>query len=136
MKPSSDSEELVEECYKEKTKEIHYVRAKKHGELDVSGIDFIVGLNGHGSEIELQVKTSNTGQTLGIVIPALIAELEEVIPEDMFRVVREHHRKYPSIKHMLFVARTGNRKTKEKVLEEIWFETANNLLPQCMKMVV
>ena len=128
MKPNS--EDLVEKCYALRTEAVHFVRAPKNGKLDSSGIDFIVGWNGHGPEINLQIKTSNNGRTMGIIIPMPINQLEQILSGRMLIIAMEHHRKYPLVEHLLFVAHPNDQRTEEEILKEIWVETTQKLLPQ------
>ena len=125
-----DAEELVEKCYEQRKNKVRYIHAERYGPLDSAGIDFIVTFpinhSANSFTIELQIKSSDTGDTIGIVLSLpqqLPQELSGKRANRMRRLIRYHQSKHPEVNCMLFVARVGKRKKEEDVIAEMWRET-------------
>lgn len=122
-----DSESLVEHCWKHRNGRIHFTHNPKNGHGDSHGEDFSgVSLGGYSYCEAIQVKTSDNGNTLGIVLPLhepLPPKISGKISGWMRSVIEAHSRKHPHVRCMLFVAKPGRHATKEQILRDIWTET-------------
>lgn len=122
-----DSEVLVETSWKRRGGRISFTHNPKNGHGDKQGEDFAgVTLQGYTFCEAFQIKTSDNGNTLGIVLP-----LHKPLPPDisgkisgwMRAEIEEHLRKHPHVRCMLFVAKPGRHATEEQVIRDIWTET-------------
>ena len=119
----ADAEDLVEYCYR--AHKLPYHHSEQHTPDDRDGIDFIV-FSPNPGRFELQVKRSDNGETLGLLLP-----LEEPVPpmmadrlsSKMLEKVRRHARLHPNIRLMLFVAAPTGHRTSQEIIREIWRAT-------------
>ncbi len=118
-----DSEVFVEKCYYQHR--LNFSHSYKHTYLDRIGVDFKVFNEMSNEVFDLQVKTSDTGMTIGMVLPILkpLPEGLTVISKGMLEKAALHFRRHQNVPYIIFVARVGARKTEEMVIDEIWRET-------------
>lgn len=122
------AEELVETCWILHP-QISFKHSHKNGAEDSKGIDFLnVTLPSYSFVLNIQVKTSDNGNTIGLVFPLSRENRKETrskVSERMWKQIHKHNRLHPFVCCVLFVAKTGHRKSKSDVFEEIWKETKN-----------
>jgi len=122
---------------------VKFEHAKPNSALDKAGADFVVEFLTYGLAELLQVKTSDNGETLAVLLPLpnfLIEELPNRISEEVFESVlpklpgrlqkkisrrmlqhlTDHCRKHQNVRWVLFVARVGQRKDESQIKSEIW----------------
>jgi hypothetical protein len=76
---AEDAEGLVAQCLHEKRRFVQYRKSPQHSEEDRAGIDFKITFVHTGVTFDLQVKTSDNGETVGLRLPlppsAIIARI-------------------------------------------------------------
>jgi hypothetical protein len=125
---------------------VKFEHAKPNSALDKAGADFVVEFLTYGLAELLQVKTSDNGETLAVLLPLpnfFIEELPNRISEEIFESVlpklprrlqkkisrqmlqrlTDHCRKHQNVQWVLFVARVSQRKDESQIKNEIWRET-------------
>ena len=122
-----DSEALVEACWKNRNGKIQFFHNPKNGHGDAHGEDFSgVALEGYSYSEPFQIKTSDNGNTVGVVLPLrepLPPKISGRISGTMHAMIAEHFRKHPHVRCMLFVAKPGRHTTEMQILRDIWRET-------------
>ncbi len=100
--------------------------------LDQEGIDCVLRIFSYPFWLSVQVKPSDTGETVGIVLPLpepLPPDLEKKITLYVRAEIQEHIRKHPEVIHLLFVGRPNSKRSKQKprsrdmVLDDVYRET-------------
>lgn len=123
----SDSETLVEKSWKQRKGSISFTHNPKNGHGDAHGEDFSrVCLHGYKFCEAFQIKTSDNGATLGLVLPlphSLPKIVSEKLSAGMLQTIKEHHRKHPHTRCLLFVSKTCKNSTDDEVIRDIWTET-------------
>lgn len=130
---ASDSEPLVIEALNIKDRGLKacVISAPQNSFLDKEGVDVLVRIFKYPFWLAIQVKASNTRDTVGLVLPLPgnpSGYLKSVLTPYMVKKAKEHLRKHPHVLHMLFVARSRARpgnlslKRKDEVLDDIWKE--------------
>ncbi len=97
-----------------------------HTPDDLQGIDFIL-LSPNPGKVNLQVKRSDNGETLGLILP-----LPEPLPDrfgsrlsDRMRErIAYHVKRHPHVRCFLFVACPSRHRSAEEIIAEIWRETS------------
>lgn len=145
-----DAETIVEKAFLEHPKEVRFEHAKQNSLLDKEGKDFIVEFLPYCLTEPLQVKTSDNGETVGIVLPfpnlaieklpkkisgkifdkllvRLPHQVRQRISRRMLQHIVDHFRKHQDVRWILFVARPNEHKDENGVKAEIWQEIKRNV---------
>lgn len=139
-----DAETLVAQCLENHRKKIiFYERTKQNSTLDKAGIDFVIEMFikklGRSLRLNFQVKRSENEDTVGFLLPIpppenLPAKIAAKLTEAKGKIITKHAKRYPKVKHILFVGRlsykekgrlvnnVAQEKRRAKVLQEIWHE--------------
>lgn len=123
----SDSETLVEKSWQLRNGHITFRHNPKNGHGDKHGEDFSgVSLLGYTFCEAFQIKTSDNGVTLGLALPLSDPpppKISERLSMEMRQMIKEHLRKHPHVRCLLFVSKTGKHASDEEVIRDIWKET-------------
>lgn len=130
-----NSEDPIERCFREREGQVSYTRAKRYAQLDNDGTDFLLDFKIKGRNpdekiffplsMRLQVKMSNNGETVGLVLPlydGLPRDLKDRITEKMWRDIKDHQETHPHVSCILFVAQLEKSKSEKQIIVEIWRE--------------
>lgn len=99
--------------------------------LDGEGIDVLVRIFNYAFWIPLQVKPSDTGETVALALPLPILIRPEIgakLTNDMKAEIARHLAKHPYANFIIFVGRPNFRrggakpKTREAVMDDAWRE--------------
>ena len=124
----SVAEKLVEKCYERLPRKIFFIHAKKSSQLDTAGIDFLVQFRHYPFSVAIQIKTSGTAETLGVLLPLsdnFTPISRKEIVKKVLRKMGRQYSKHPRIDCMIFVGRpgaimnNGRLKKEEAVLYDI-----------------
>ncbi len=105
-----------------------FVTIRSSSEFDHLGVDrFLnVKVRGQWEWVAIQVKTSNNGETVGVVLPIrnpFPPKLAARMSPGMIHRINAHEGGHVTVGNMLFVDAWGSLTNKKWVLEEIWRET-------------
>ena len=129
------SEDPVEKCFRKHESQLSYTRARRCDQLDVEGTDFLLDFKIKSKKsderfffplsMRLQVKMSDNGETIGLVLPLQSPppdKIKDRISERMLEIIADHARKHPHVSCILFVAQLEKAKSEKQILSDIWRE--------------
>jgi len=99
--------------------------------LDQGGIDLLTRIFSYAFWIPLQIKPSDTGETVGLILPLCYPpspETQKRLTKRMREEIESHLEKHPHVNFIIFVGRSNFRKnnakpkTRETVMDDVWRE--------------
>lgn len=120
-----DTERLVQLSWKRYgSGAISFEHNSKNGIGDAMGEDFSkVYLEGYTFTVPFQIKTSNNGKTIGLVLPFREQQKERLLSPEMKNMLKEHQEKHSHVRCLLFVAKPCKMIPEDAILRRVWVET-------------
>lgn len=120
-----DTEQLVQLSWKRHGSGIiSFVHNPKNGIEDAMGEDFSrVRLEGYAFHVPFQIKTSNNGKTIGLVLPFREQKKERLLTLEMKNMLKAHQEKHSHVRCLLFVAKPCKMIPEDAILRRVWIET-------------